>query len=90
MELSADDLDVSYYEGLEVDLDPYLSEALFLELPSYPGCDEAVFEGCPSYQDFVRQQRHNAPEAKADDVDPRWDALRALKAKMADQGGERN
>ncbi len=84
LELSEDDLDALYYEGPEIDLSDQVREAIFLEMPHYPGCSEEEAEACPLYQEFVSQQRQHAPKAsKGDDIDPRWSALLAMKANMA-------
>ena len=70
-ELSADDLDVSFYEGDEVDLAELVREAILLELPSCPHCG---LDACPGLGYLA------APTAEASgDPDPRWAALAALR-----------
>lgn len=76
LELSTDDLDVSFYSGNEIDLGELVREALILELD--PG-DECGEEGC--------DERLAALSAAMDaevkeDVDPRWAGLADLKSKM--------
>ena len=88
-ELESEDLDIAYYEGLDFDLEPWIREAIFLEVPTYPGCEPEAAEACPSYQEFMRAQEAPAPPARTNEVDPRWNALRAIKARMA-EGGDKD
>jgi uncharacterized protein len=84
VELDSEDLDMAFYEGSEVDLEPFVRELIFLEVPSYPGCDAEEMLSCPLYQEFSQAQgQSDAPEADGDDIDPRWNALRALKERMS-------
>jgi uncharacterized protein len=68
VELTADDMDVSFYEGDQIDLAEVLREALLLELEPYPACAG----GCSEPVEL-------APVEPAADVDPRWLPLLELK-----------
>lgn len=86
VELESEDLDMAFYEGSEVDLEPFVRELIFLEVPAYPGCDAQEMLSCPQYQEFSQTQvAQPASEASGDDIDPRWNALRALKERMSDE-----
>ena len=39
-ELKDEDMDVYYYEGDEIDLDPFIYEEVLLDMPSRPICSE--------------------------------------------------
>ena len=47
-ELTDDELDLSVYEGDEIDLAPLLREQIILALPTRPLCDEHCKGLCPS------------------------------------------
>lgn len=76
VELTADDLDVSFYDGDEVDLFEIVREAILLELPPVPKCP---VDSCST----VEYLRASAEEAEAPLPDPRWAALRALQEQNA-------
>ena len=80
VELHEDDLDVSYYEGDELDLGPLVREAILLEMPQYPRCGIEPKEDCPSY---MRHVGAPAREMEANSTDLRWEGLKVLKATMA-------
>lgn len=48
MELRNEDLDVYYYEGDEIDLDPYVYEEVMLNMPMRPLCREECKGICPT------------------------------------------
>ncbi len=48
MELHNDDLDVYYYEGDEIDLDPFVYEEVMLNIPVRPLCSEECRGICPT------------------------------------------
>lgn len=48
MELHTEDLDVYYYEGDEIDIDPFIYEEVVLNVPVRPLCDEACKGICPT------------------------------------------
>ncbi len=81
MELDADDLDVSFYEGDEIDLAPLVREAVILELPSYPRCPEDLRDDCDAaYEKFIGDEVLEENEDAG--IDLRWGPLKELKAKM--------
>ena len=79
--LSGEDLDMDYYEGEELDVRPFLREALVLELPSYSPCtveDESTCDA--AYAALVGEETsEQLEEAK---VDLRWSKLAELKREM--------
>jgi uncharacterized protein len=48
MELTADEVDLSVYEGEELDLSPLLREQIILALPTRPLCDDTCKGLCPN------------------------------------------
>ena len=72
-EFAADEAEVDTYDGETVVLDPFLREAILLEVPNFPLCSEA----CPGIRP--------APAAAVSEpaVDPRLAPLEALRAKLA-------
>ena len=76
VELSADDLEVSFYEGQEIDLAALVREALILELDDTPSCGD---EGCPHLQRSLAVLQAMTTD---DDIDPRWAQLAALKGQL--------
>lgn len=80
LELNDDDMDVSFYEGEELDLAPLLREAMLLELPAYPRCPPEGKEACDE------AYRRNVGGAALDELeeaalDQRWAALKDIKLK---------
>jgi uncharacterized protein len=69
VELTAEDMDVSFYDGDQIDLSDILREALLLELEPYPACAG----GC-SEEPVVAE-----PPGGGEAVDPRWLPLLELK-----------
>lgn len=47
VELKRDDMDVYYYEGDEIDLDPFIYEEVLLNVPTRPVCTEDCKGLCP-------------------------------------------
>jgi uncharacterized protein len=74
-EFSAEDADVDTYDGETVVLDPFIREAILLEIPNFPLCSEA----CPGIRPAAEE-----PAAEPA-VDPRLAPLRALRAKIAEK-----
>jgi uncharacterized protein len=72
--LTTDDLEVSFYEGEEIDLGELVRESLLLELDSAPRCgvDSCVF----STYTTASAEPADAP------ADPRWAPLQALRGKV--------
>ncbi len=48
VELRADDLDIYYYEGDEIDLNPLIYDEVLLNLPTRPLCREDCAGLCPT------------------------------------------
>ena len=82
VELSAEDLDVTFYEGTEIDLNDIVREAIYLKMPDYPSCGVEPVQDCPEWQANIGSEARKMEENK---TDLRWDALKAIKARMADQ-----
>ena len=78
VELSTEDMNVSFYDpnADELDLTDLIREALLLELPTYPSCEEG--EIC---QPFELPKE----EEEAESIDPRWRGLMALKTAMVEE-----
>lgn len=72
--LTTDDLEVSFYEGEEIDLGDLVREALLLELDPAPRCG---VDSCV----FTTYTTASAEPADAP-VDPRWAPLAALRGKV--------
>lgn len=77
-ELTADDLDVSFFDGDEIDLADVVREAILLELDAVPrcevdACDESVYRSASSQPDSARSE---------DAMDPRWAKLAEMKANL--------
>ena len=71
-ELSRDDLDVSFYDGDEVDVAPIAEERVQMAIPMKPLCREDCQGICPS----CGADRNAAPcECAPESGDPRWSAL---------------
>lgn len=77
IELSAEDMGVSFYTGDEIDLSDIVREAVLLELPAYPSC-EAFGAEC-SGEAASGAWIDAADDAPRDGVDPRWAALKRLR-----------
>ena len=82
VELSAEDLDVSVYEGEEIDLSDLVREAILLELPTYARCPEGSTQ-CDA--DFAKNVGSKVLEDNEEaSMDLRWSALKDLKIKSKD------
>lgn len=66
-------------EGLEIDLEPMLHDALTLELPLNPVCDEDCKGLCSHCGQDLNTGACGCVE---ENVDPRWAALSALREKL--------
>lgn len=75
-DLNAEDLEFSVYEGEEVDLSPLMREQLLLALPTRPLCQDRCRGLCP--QCGVNLNLKSC-DCAAQKLDPRFEALRALK-----------
>jgi uncharacterized protein len=79
VELSPDDLDVLYYTDPVVPLAPIAEERVQMALPMKPLCKPDCRGLCPT----CGKDRNLGPCACApESVDPRWEALKALKEKV--------
>lgn len=80
LELADDDMDVSFYEGDEIDLAPILREAMLLELPTHPRCPIELRDAC---DDAYRRNVGDAAIEKLEEasLDQRWAALKDIKLK---------
>ena len=63
MELHNEDLDVYYYEGDEIDLDPYVYEEVMLNVPMRPLCREECKGICPTCGKNRNAEPCDCPEA---------------------------
>jgi uncharacterized protein len=81
-EFSAAEADCDTYDGETVELDPFVREALLLEVPNFPLCSEA----CPG----IRPAEEHAVEEAAPRIDPRLAPLADLKRvlRTQSQGGD--
>ena len=75
-ELEAEDLDLSFYEGKEIDLSPLVQEQIILALPTRPLCREVCKGLCPQCGANLNVQTCTCATA-ADD--PRLAVLRTLR-----------
>ena len=75
VELSADDLDVSYFRNDEIKLGELVREAVLLEMDACPRCELDACE-FDLYGAAPTDQPDEAP------LDPRWAALAEIKDKM--------
>jgi uncharacterized protein len=73
-EFSSDEADVDHYDGETVVLDPFVREAILLEVPNFPLCSE----DCAGIRPAARE---SAPEEAG--LDPRLAPLAALREKLS-------
>jgi uncharacterized protein len=66
-------------EGLEIDLEPMLRDALVLDLPLNPVCKQDCKGRCAHCGQDLNE---GACACKEEDVDPRWAALSALRDQL--------
>lgn len=80
VELSTDDLDISFYSDDEVDVSELVREAVLLFLDPNSECGE---EDCDArLTELLKTQRDAASEDPKDSIDPRWAGLAELKSKL--------
>lgn len=75
-ELQDDDLEFSVFDGEKIDLDELIREQILLALPVRLLCQEECKGLCPECGSDLN---HTACQCEEKQVDPRWDALAALK-----------
>lgn len=74
VELTTDDLDVSFYDDDEIDLESLIREAVLLETEPIPRCDV----------DDCGEKLYSQPPAESGPaVDPRWGPLQQWKEKLS-------
>jgi uncharacterized protein len=78
IELNEEDLDLSFYEGEEIDVSPLVLEQIVLALPTRPLCTENCQGLCP--QCGINRNNETC-ECVVDQGDPRLAVLRNLKLK---------
>ena len=78
VELAAEDLEILYLEGDELDLEKLLLEQLQLNVPMRAICKEDCQGLCPDCGINRNLKNCSCDEAR---IDPRWEALRGLKDK---------
>jgi uncharacterized protein len=74
-EFSSEEADEDHYDGETVVLDPFVREAILLELPIFPLCSEA----CPGIRPAPQAPGEGEPPPP---IDPRLAPLDALRAKL--------
>ena len=81
IELSAEELDVIFFDGEEIALEPLIREAVVLELPTFAACLNSMRAECDAtYEALIGDEVQAAQEEAA--VDLRWSKLLALKKDM--------
>ena len=78
LQLTAEDLDLHYYSGEDIELLGLLREAIVLELPPYGVCPDDLREECDAaYEANLGEEALQANEEAS--IDPRWSKLLELK-----------
>ena len=73
-EFTSEEADFDVYDGETIVLDPFLREAILLEVPNFPLCSDA----CPGIRPAVLERAEPAPA-----IDPRLAPLNALRERLA-------
>jgi len=72
----SDNLEFTFYDGKDIELEPLASEELVLALPHFPLCSE----GCKGICQHCGKNLNEGPcDCHSDVVDPRWVRLREIK-----------
>jgi uncharacterized protein len=79
VELTRDDLDVVYYSDPVVPLAPIAEERVQMALPMKPLCKPDCRGLCPT---CGKDRNLGACACASETIDPRWEALKALKEKV--------
>lgn len=82
LELTSDDLDVSFYEGDTIDIADIVREALALDLDAYPVCPDGCAESVGWTDAAQEGESGEAAAGESEPLDPRWLPLMAVKAKL--------
>jgi uncharacterized protein len=77
VELLEEDLDVTFYEGEVIDLNPVIREAIILELPTFARCEEGDTECDLAFEAFIGEK--GVAQQEEGKIDLRWAALKDLK-----------
>ena len=80
---ASDDEDVYQVDGLEIDLEPMVRDAVTLALPLNPLCREDCKGLCATCGTDLNI---GSCDCKEDDFDPRWAALSDLRQRLESQG----
>jgi uncharacterized protein len=75
-ELTADDLDVSVFDGESIDIDELVKEQILLSVPDRTLCREDCKGICSTCGADLNAGACNCEQS---DIDPRWEALKKLK-----------
>ena len=76
VELQAEDLEVVYYDGEIIDLDPMVGEQIILQIPMKALCRESCRGLCPQCGTNLNL---GCCDCRNDFVDPRWAGLKNIK-----------
>lgn len=79
-ELSLDDLEVTFLEGEEIDLEEIIRENIYLSIPLRALCSESCLGLCPHCGKDLNEGNCSCTEGS---LDPRFQALETLRRKMA-------
>lgn len=78
LQLTAEDLDLHYYSGEDIELLGLLREAIVLELPPYGVCPDDLRQECDAaYEANLGEEALEANEEAS--IDPRWAKLLEIK-----------
>jgi DUF177 domain-containing protein len=75
-ELTADELDVSVFDGESIDIDELVKEQILLSVPDRTLCREDCKGICSTCGADLNASACNCEQS---DIDPRWEALKKLK-----------
>jgi len=73
-EFTSEEADFDHYDGETIVLDPFIREAILLEVPNFPLCSDA----CPGIRPADLERAEPAPA-----IDPRLAPLNALRERLA-------
>jgi len=76
VELQTEDLEIVYYDGEVIDLDPMIAEQIILQIPMKVLCGESCRGLCPQCGANLNM---GGCDCRKDFIDPRWAALKKIK-----------
>jgi len=76
-EFTSNDEDVIFFDRNEVEIQPFIEQLVFLEIPFAPICTEQCKGLCP---ECGTNQNLSQCHCRHENTDPRWDRLKDLKA----------